>query len=179
MPVTAKLSKEFYDALGESVANELVDWFNQVDATYRLDLRELNDRNFQRFDAKMGERMAQSEARLERRMAELLVRLEAKFDAKLEKGLTGLRDSLRAEIGGLLAEMGGQMGALRAEMSALGTEMNALCTEMNAMRTGFVTKAQFADFRTEVSDKFADLLKWMVVLWTGTVLAVITTGILT
>ena len=88
MPVTAKLSKEFYDALGEGVANELVDWFNQVDATYRLDLRELNDRNFQRFDAKMGERMAQSEARLERRMAELLVRLEAKFDAKLEKGLT-------------------------------------------------------------------------------------------
>ncbi len=72
MPVTAKLSKQFYDALGEGVANELVDWFNQVDATYRLDLRELNDRNFQRFDAKIGERLAQSEARMERRMAELL-----------------------------------------------------------------------------------------------------------
>ncbi len=154
MPVTAKLSKESYDAIGESVANELVDWFNQVDATYRLDLRELNDRNFQRFDAKMGERMAQSEARMERRMAELLVRLEAKFDAKLEKGLNDLRDSLRAEI-----------GALRAEM--------------NAMRTDSVTKEQFADFRTEVSDKFTDLLRWLVVLWTGTVLAVITTGILT
>ena len=116
-------------------------------------------------------------------MAELLARLEGRFDAKLEKGLTGLRDGLRAEIGGLLAEMGGQMGgqmgALRAEMSALGTEMNALRTEMNAMRTGFVTKEQFADFRTDVSDKFADLLKWMVVLWTGTVLAVITTGFLT
>ncbi len=161
MPVTAKLSKQFYDALGEGVANELVDWFNQVDATYRLDLRELNERNFQRFDAKMGERMAQSEARMERRMAELLVRLEAKFDAKLEKGLNDLRDSLRAE-----------MHALRAEM-------DALRTEMNAMRTDFVTKEQFADFRAEVSDKFTDLLKWMVVLWTGTVLAVITTGILT
>ncbi len=154
MPVTAKLSKEFYDALGEGVANELVDWFNQVDATYRLDLRELNERNFQRFDAKMGERMAQSEARMERRMAELLARFEARFDAKLEKGLNDLRDSLRAE-----------MGALR--------------TEMEAMRTGFVTQEQFAAFRTEVSDKFNDLLKWMVVLWTGTVLAVITTGILT
>ncbi len=152
--MTAKLSKEFYDALGEGVANELVDWFNQVDATNRLDLRELNDRNFQRFDAKMGERMAQSEARMERRMAELLVRLEAKFDAKLERGLNDLRDSLRAE-----------MGALRAEM--------------NAMRTDSVTKEQFADFRTEVSDKFTDLLRWLVVLWTGTVLAVITTGILT
>lgn len=26
MPVTAKLSKRFYDVLGEDVANELVDW---------------------------------------------------------------------------------------------------------------------------------------------------------
>ncbi len=170
--MTAKLSKEFYDALGEGVANELVDWFNQVDATYRLDLRELNDRNFQRFDAKIGERMAQSEARMERRMAELLARLEAKFDAKLEKGLNDLRDSLRAEMGALRTEMLTGMNALR-------TEMHALRTEMNAMRADFVTKEQFADFRAEVSDKFTDLLKWMVVLWTGTVLAVITTGILT
>ena len=170
--MTAKLSKEFYDALGEGVANELVDWFNQVDATYRLDLRELNDRNFQRFDAKMGERMAQSEARMERRIGELLARLEARLDAKLEKGLNDLRDSLRAEMGVLRTEMLTGMNALR-------TEMNTLRTEMKAMQTGFVTKEQFADFRSEVSDKFTDLLKWMVVLWTGTVLAVITTGILT
>ena len=40
MPVTAKLSKKFYDVLGEDVANELVEWFNQVDATYRTDLRD-------------------------------------------------------------------------------------------------------------------------------------------
>ena len=53
MPVTAKLSKLFYDRLGEQVANELVDWFNQVDATYRSDLRELNELNFARFDAKL------------------------------------------------------------------------------------------------------------------------------
>ncbi len=57
--------------------------------------------------------------------------------------------------------------------------MHALRTEMDAMRTGFVTQEQFAAFRADFSDKFNDLLKWMVVLWTGTVLAVITTGILT
>jgi hypothetical protein len=28
-----------------------VDWFNAVDATYRSDLRELNELNFSRFDA--------------------------------------------------------------------------------------------------------------------------------
>ena len=43
MPVTAKLSKKFYDTLGEDIANELVDWFNQVDATYRSELRDLNE----------------------------------------------------------------------------------------------------------------------------------------
>jgi hypothetical protein len=59
MPVTARLSKAFYDQLGEQVANELVDWFNQVDLTYRTELRELNDLNFARFDAKVGERLAE------------------------------------------------------------------------------------------------------------------------
>ncbi len=35
MPVTARLSKKFYDTLGEDLATELVDWFNQVDAAGR------------------------------------------------------------------------------------------------------------------------------------------------
>ena len=59
MPVTAKLSKRFYDVLGEDVANELVDWFNAVDSTYRADLRELNELNFARFDAKLEQRLAE------------------------------------------------------------------------------------------------------------------------
>jgi hypothetical protein len=40
VPVTAKLSQKFYEKLGQDVTNELVDWFNSVDATYRTDLRE-------------------------------------------------------------------------------------------------------------------------------------------
>jgi len=73
MPVTVKLSREFYERLGENLANELVDWFNAVDATYRADLRELNELNFQRFDAKLEQRLAQMDAKWERRMAELRV----------------------------------------------------------------------------------------------------------
>ena len=68
MPVTARLSKRFYEVLGEDVANELVEWFNAVDATYRAELREANESNFARFDAKMGERLAQLESRLTWRM---------------------------------------------------------------------------------------------------------------
>src|SRR6478736_4345128 len=59
VPVTAKLSKRFYDVLGEDVANELVDWLNAVDATYRSELRELNELNFARFDAKLEQRLAE------------------------------------------------------------------------------------------------------------------------
>jgi hypothetical protein len=53
VPVTAKLSRKFYDKLGDDVANELVEWFNAVDATYRSDLRELNELNFARFVEKI------------------------------------------------------------------------------------------------------------------------------
>ena len=62
MPVTAVLSKKFYERLGEDVTNELVNWFNAVDAAYRAELRELNDLNFARFDARMGERLAELKA---------------------------------------------------------------------------------------------------------------------
>ena len=59
MPVTAVLSKKFYEKFGEDVTNELVNWFNAVEATYRTDLRELNELNFARFDAKLEQRLAQ------------------------------------------------------------------------------------------------------------------------
>jgi hypothetical protein len=58
VPITAKLSREFYEKFGDAVVDELVNWFNQVDATYRLDLRELNELNFARFDAKLEQRIA-------------------------------------------------------------------------------------------------------------------------
>jgi len=104
MPVTAKLSRKFYETFGDDVANELVEWFNLVDATYRADLRELNELNFARFDAKLEQRIAQSDAKLEQRIAELrsefrqaIAALEVKLerrlgeqDAKLDRRITEL-----------------------------------------------------------------------------------------
>jgi len=63
--VTAKLSRKFYEKFGDELTNELVEWFNKVDATYRTELRELNELNFGRFDAKLEA----LESRLEARMA--------------------------------------------------------------------------------------------------------------
>ena len=62
--VTARLSKRLYEMLGEDVANELVDWFNTVDLTYRADLRELNELYYSRFDAKLGQRLAELRSEL-------------------------------------------------------------------------------------------------------------------
>jgi len=36
-----------------------MNWFNQVDESYHADLRELNELNFARFDAKLEQRLAQ------------------------------------------------------------------------------------------------------------------------
>ena len=95
MPVTARLSKLFYDRLGEEVAAELVDWFNNVDATYRADLRELNELNFARFDAKLEQRVAALDSKLEQRLAVL----ESKFEQRLTEALSQLRNELSDKIG--------------------------------------------------------------------------------
>jgi hypothetical protein len=88
VPVTARLSQAFYERLGEQVTNELVRWFNDVDTTYRNDLKDLNELNFARFDAKVEQRFAQHEAKWETRFAELELKMEkrfADFEVKMEK----------------------------------------------------------------------------------------------
>ena len=97
MPVTAKLSKRFYDVLGEDIANELVDWFNAVDLTYRTELRDFNDLNFARFDAKLEQRLAEFDAKLEQRLAE--------FDARLQAGLAALRVEFRTELAAVRTDL--------------------------------------------------------------------------
>ena len=80
--ITAKLSRKFYDTFGDDIANELVTWFNDVDATYRADLRELNELNFARFDAKLEQRLAELDAKCEGRWHQLDARF-AEFESRL------------------------------------------------------------------------------------------------
>jgi DNA anti-recombination protein RmuC len=133
MPVTARLSKAFYDQLGEQVANELVDWFNQVDLTYRTELRELNDLNFARFDAKVGERLA-----------ELRSELEHWFRAELRTEIQGLRTEFRAEMDTRFAKVDGRFEKVDKRLELL------------------------AD---QIRDSKTSLIKWVIGLWIGSVLA--------
>ena len=100
MPVTAVLSKKFYEKFGEDVTNELVNWFNAVDATYRADLRELNELNFARLDAKLEQRLAQSDAKWEARWHQLDARL-AELKSELLKWMFLFWATTGVALGGL------------------------------------------------------------------------------
>jgi hypothetical protein len=91
--------------LGEDVANELVDWFNAVDLTYRTDLRELNELNFARFDAKLEQRLAElrAELRVEFRTELQQVRTEVQqVRTELLRWMFGFWVTTLLGIGGLL-----------------------------------------------------------------------------
>ncbi len=106
MPVTARLSKAFYEKLGEDVTNELVNWFNAVDATYKSELRDLNELNYARFDAK-----------LEQRIAELR--------AELRESIAALRSELREELAALRTELRSEIAAARLETAGVRAEIAA------------------------------------------------------
>ena len=72
MPITAKLSRRFYEQFGDEIVNELVEWLNQVDSTYRSELKELNEVNFARFDAKLEQRIAELRTEIHGLKAELI-----------------------------------------------------------------------------------------------------------
>jgi len=89
-----------YERFGDEIVDELVEWLNAVDATYRSELREINEVNYFRFEAKVEQRIAELRA-------ELLTVIRA------ENG------SLRTEFGILRTEV----GSVRTEMQALKAEL--------------------------------------------------------
>jgi len=46
------------EKFGHDLVDELVNGFNETDTTYRAELRELNDLNYARFDARLEQRLA-------------------------------------------------------------------------------------------------------------------------
>ena len=72
MPVTTRLSGKFYERFGDDIANELVEWFNAVDSTYQMQLKEVNDLNWARMEARFDS--------FESRMSAFESRMEARFE---------------------------------------------------------------------------------------------------
>jgi hypothetical protein len=82
MPITARLSRQFYDRLGDDVADELVEWFNAVDLQYRREFRDLFEANFGRLEARLQQGLAELRAELRGEFKADLARLEAKIEGQ-------------------------------------------------------------------------------------------------
>lgn len=108
MPVTAKLSREFYERFGDRVADEFVNWFNQVDATYRSEFKDLFEANFSRLEAELDQRLTAFEARVEQRLAQIEAKVEqrlaqiesrvAQIEARVEQRFAELRAALERRL---------------------------------------------------------------------------------
>lgn len=96
VPVTARLSRQFYERLGDQITNELVDWLNAVDKSVRNQLIELNERNWERLRAELDAR----DARLDARFAGFEVRF-TQFETRLMKWMFGFWVTTLLAIAGL------------------------------------------------------------------------------
>lgn len=104
MPVTVKFSRDFYDRFGHEAVDELVNYLNQIDQGYRGELRELNELNFARFDAKLEQRVTQLDAKLEQRLAELKAELKSEMAARFAAADTGL-ERVRSQVSAVRADL--------------------------------------------------------------------------
>ena len=99
-----------------------MEWFNSVDATYRSDLRDLNELNFARFDAKLEQRLAELAGRFEGRFGQQDARftvLEARLLGRMEAMQGGLKaDLLRWMFGFWTGTMIALAGVLFAVLRA-------------------------------------------------------------
>jgi len=69
---------------------ELVTWLNEMDSGSRTDLRELNELNFARFDAKLEQRVAEVKTELHKEVDQLRV--------ELRTGLAEVRSEFRSGL---------------------------------------------------------------------------------
>lgn len=105
MPITARLSRKFYDRFGDDIVGELIDLLNLVDTASRSELRELNEANFARFDAKLEQRMTELRAEIGGLRAELDSRFaasKAELDSRFATSKEGV---LRWMVGLWLTQM--------------------------------------------------------------------------
>jgi hypothetical protein len=175
MPVTAKLSRKFYETFGDDIANELVEWFNTVDAAYRMDLREFNDANFARFDAKLEQRLAErfaaSDRRWEQRFSAADLKWERRFaalDLKVEQRFA--ESDLKLEQ--RFAESDLKWEHRFAE-SDLKWEQRFTDFDIRVARQFARVDVQMADLRVEIARSETRVIRWMVGLWLTTAIGLL------
>jgi DNA anti-recombination protein RmuC len=152
VPVTAKLSRRFYEAFGDDIASELVDWFNAVDLTYRGDLRELNELNFARFDAKLEQRIAHLESTIEQRFARMESTVEQRFaqtESKFERRTAETESKFERRIADTESKFEQRLSQLDSK-----------------------AEQRFAQLEAKIATTKSDVIKWSFAFWIGTVVTI-------
>jgi len=172
MPVTAKLSRRFYDAFGEEVVNELVEWFNQVDASYRSDLLRLNDFNADRYDAKLKQRFAEFELRIDRRFVAFEARVDQRFidfEARVDQRFADLEAKFDKRFVELEAKMDRRFAEFEVRFVDLEARIDQRFARVDTQFAAVDRRISELETRLTVgAEKMrADLIKWMFLFWVG------------
>ena len=87
--------------MGDEATAELVNWLNDVDAEFRAQLRDSNDRNWDRFRADLNTLKAELRADMATLRAEIRVELQnglAGLRAEMLRGDAAIRGELQSEL---------------------------------------------------------------------------------
>ena len=159
MPVTAKLSSRFHEKLGDDVTNELVTWLNAVDAEFRNELREANDRNWDRLRAE-------------------LETMSARLTGEFRGGLAGLRTEVRSGLADQHTSLADFRTEVRTELEKFRGELRTGLADGQAGLAGLRAEVRtefqsgFANLRVEIHQKSAEQLRYMFGFWVTTVLII-------
>ena len=175
MPYTVSFSRQFREKLGDDVVNELVDWLNTVELTYKSELREHNEIHLQRVEGVIRLETSRLDLKIDKldaRMGRLETRfggLETRFD-----GLETRFDRLENEVGAL----GSSVSVLVSRVDALVSTVFNLASTVDGLAStvdGLVLSAGGIGGKIEVAtaNLRAELLKWMFVFWASSVLLLI------
>jgi hypothetical protein len=106
MPVSPRLSRKLQQTLGDDAAEDLVSWIQNVEAQ-RAELRELNDLNYSRLDARLTELRRDMQADV----------------AAMHADLGELRQEMRTGFATSAGQLERMAGQLRQEMAQLETRL--------------------------------------------------------
>ena len=140
MPITAKLSHKFYEKLGDDVANELVEWLNLVDTSYRQEFKDLFEANFRRVESEL---------------AGLRGHLTSEMGRVAEQ-MRGLREHVDTRITGIEGVMNARLLGVEGGMVEL---QRRLLAEMDA---------KLGKMDVRLGRQKWSLLTWTILMWLGT-----------
>lgn len=101
MTMSARLVQTLHEKLGNEGADDMMAWMEETRRSGRQELRELMDLKLERFDARMGERLAELRVEFGTRMAETDKRIA----------------DLRTEVGSRFADTDKRIAELKVDLT--------------------------------------------------------------